>query len=77
MRFEQAVLTALGTLPPGYWQRIDGLMCESGLLNLPESATWFRGLRLRLLERRGLIESLEYKGPFLSYRGLRSYRLAQ
>jgi hypothetical protein len=77
VRFEQAILKALGTLPPGYWQRIDGLLCEHDLLELPESATWFRGTRLRLLELRGLIESRDASCGMLSFRGLRSYRLAQ
>jgi len=76
-RFEQAVLTTLGTLPPRCWQRIDGLMTEHVVMALPVRATWFRGARLWLLEKRGLIESTRLGHFWRSQRGLKSYRLTR
>ena len=76
-RFEQAVLTALGTLPKDYWQRIDGLMTEHVVMQLPKRAIAFRRLRLWLLEKRGLIESRRTAHFWRSQRGLKSYRLSR
>lgn len=65
-KFEDAVIRALGTLPAGYWQRIDGLMCEHEILNMRHP---FGRLRLWLLEKRGLVESVRWgRGSLRSYR---------
>lgn len=48
----QAVLCALSTVPPGCWQRIDGLRCETNVLRLSTRA--FRW-SVRLLKWRGHI----------------------
>lgn len=72
-QFEQAVLQALGTLPAGCWQRVDGLMTEMIVLRL--YPTWFAPLRLWLLERRGLVESCWTGSFWPSCNGMKSYRL--
>jgi hypothetical protein len=72
-RFEDAVLMALGTLPKDYWQRVDGLMTEPVVLRL--YPTWFAAFRLRMLERRGLIESCRTRNFWPSCNGMKSYRL--
>lgn len=71
--FEAAVLRALGTLPPGYWQRGDGLMCEGVVLACDQP--WFPRLRLWLMERRGKIESRKLRQFWPSCQGMKSYRL--
>lgn len=71
--FEAAVLQALGTLPPGCWQRVDGLMCEGVVLaTYPQ---WFPQLRLWILEKRGLVESRRTRSFWPSWDGIKSYRL--
>jgi hypothetical protein len=73
MRFEAAVIKALGTLPKGFWQRVDGLMTEPIVMKTYPQC--FPGIRLWFLERRGLIESRSTGHLFRSQRGLKSYRL--
>lgn len=46
------VLAALNTVPAGYWQRVDGLRCESSVLHMSNCA--FRW-SIRLLKWRGRI----------------------
>ncbi len=74
MKFERAVLAALGTLPRGCMQRVDGLMCEREVLSLD---AWFRHLRLWLMERRGLIVSRRTRSFWPSCNGMKAYRLPE
>ncbi len=76
-RFETAVVKALGTLPKGYWQRIDGLLTESVVMKVPDHACWFRSLRLLLLEWRGIIRSRRTEHFWRSQRGMKSYQLTR
>ena len=74
-KFERAVIKALKTLPKGCWQRVDGLMTERVVLDLYPH--WFPGVRLWLLEKRGLIEGNKLGHFWRSQRHLKSYRLAR
>ena len=74
-RFENAVIEALGTLPPKCIQRIDGLMCEHPVLSLPDHAKMFSRLRLWILERRGVIESRRVGSFWPSCDGMKAYSL--
>lgn len=65
--FERAVVKALKTLPRGYWQRVDGL-------TYPQ---WFPGIRLWLLEMRGIIRSQKTDHMFRSQQGMKSYQLVR
>lgn len=74
-KFEDAVIRALGTLPQGAYQRVDGLVCESVVL-----ATYpvrFMRIRLWLMEKRGVIESYRFHQFWPSCQGMKSYRLPQ
>lgn len=54
-KFEETVLERLADIPKGHWQRHDGLMCEPAILAMYPVP--FAGLRLWLMEKRGLIRS--------------------
>jgi hypothetical protein len=73
--FEDAVIRALGTLPIGVYQRIDGLMCEHVVLMA--DPIWFPRLRLWWMEKRGLIESTRFRQFWPSCQGMKSYRLTE
>lgn len=68
--FEQSVLGRLADLPHGYWQRVDGLLTEPVIMSL--YPVWFAGLRLWVLEKRGLIRSTR-----LSRHRMKSYQLVR
>lgn len=68
-KFTHAILSALKTVPIGYWQRIDGLRCENGVL---DHDWWFFSLRLWLLSANGIIKR-KYLGQ--SLRDLPSYQI--
>jgi hypothetical protein len=76
MKFERAIVTALSTLPKGCWQRIDGLMCESAVLNLPWYAKLFSEARLSLMALRGIIEIRAVGSMWPSCDDMLSFRLA-
>lgn len=73
LKFENAVVAALMTLPKGYWQRVDGLMTEPVVMRTYPQ--WFASLRLWLLERRGIILSRKTGSWWPSCQGMKSYKL--
>lgn len=75
MIFEKAVIKALDNLPPKYYQRVDGLMCEAPVLYSNDRL--FRAFRLWLLEKIGIIESYKFGSFWLSCQNMKSYRLTQ
>jgi hypothetical protein len=70
--FRAAILTALHRVPLGYRQRIDGLRCEKGVI---EVDWWFFGWRLDAMERAGLISSRRTISIWPSANGLSAYQL--
>lgn len=73
-RFRNAILTALSTVPAGYMQRVDGLRCERGVI---EHDWRFFYLRLRLMERSGLIRSKPTASFWPSCDGMPSYAITE
>jgi hypothetical protein len=74
-QFEDAVIQALGTLPRGAYQRVDGLLCERAVRMA--GPVGFPYLRLWLMEKRGLIESCRFRQFWPSCQCMKSYRLPQ
>lgn len=72
--FRRAVLTVLATVPDRYYQRIDGLRCEPGVV---ERDWWFFRYRLRRMERAGLIDSIRTSSWWPSCDGMPAFRITE
>ena len=72
MTFEEKAVRYFSTqVPPGHFQRIDGVECFS-----PLSEHWFWRFRLNRLVRRGVLQSRVLGSIWLSCRNMPSYGIA-
>lgn len=67
---QEKILMALCDMPEGCWQRVDGLKCEPGVIDLN---WWQFKWALRRLSAAGLIDVQQFRQFWASCQKLKSY----